>query len=600
MLPTALAGHFEQCPDCQAGLATLSDTDDTLIARLRGPAVADPFLEEPECREALVRAAEVAAGTVPIFGGGKGDRHHLPERPGGCFAQMVPVPFSSPETSEPSLPKQLGEYQLIERLGSGSMGTVYKAQHNRLDRAVALKVLPRSRSDDPRAVVRFEREMKAIGRLDHPHIVRAYDAREIDNRLVLVMEYVEGLDLRKITRRLGRLAVADACEIARQAALGLQAAHENGLVHRDIKPSNLMLTPEGRVKLLDLGLARIHGGLSQFSRPSDVASPTDSPAAKMGLSPSAAQVGNAGFSRMGAGEPPEGGTMNVADEDLTGTGQAMGTADYMAPEQASDSRAVDIRADIYSLGATLYRLLSGRAPFGGPEHQGTLEKMIAHRQEPIPPIRQLCPEIPDGLAGVLDRMLAKSPEDRYSTPAEVAAALMPWCGGADLPALLQRAIATEERPADAAAKPLLSPNAGDSVAEKPQPLAASQRWRSILTLVGLFLLGGVLGFALGIAIRITKDGHVYLVNVPEDSESTVHKDGSVDVKLAGAGESGKATTASPAAELKALEGSWDVVRIEKGEAASLMLPAPPKRRPDPLTTQWTSRALTDYVLRASR
>ena len=119
-----------------------------------------------------------------------------------------------------------------------------------------------------------------------------------------------------------------------------------------------------------------------------------------------------------------------------------------------------------------------------------------------------------------------------------------------------------------------------------------------LTLVGLFLFGGVLGFALGIAIRITKDGHVYLVNVPEDSESTVHKDGSVDVRLAGAGESGKATTASPAAELKALEGSWDVVRIEKGEAASLTLPARPK--PDPLTTQWTSRALTDYVLRASR
>ena len=141
------------------------------------------------------------------------------------------------------------------------MGTVYKALHNRLDRVVALKVLPRGRTDDPRAVVRFEREMKAIGRLDHAHIVRAYDARGIEGRLVLVMEFVEGLDLRRLTRRLGRLGTADACELARQAALGLQAAHEHGLVHRDIKPSNLMLAPEGQVKVLDLGLARFHGGL---------------------------------------------------------------------------------------------------------------------------------------------------------------------------------------------------------------------------------------------------------------------------------------------------------------------------------------------------
>ena len=134
------------------------------------------------------------------------------------------------------------------------------------------------------------------------------------------------------------------------------------------------------------------------------------------------------------------------DDELTGTGQAMGTADYMAPEQASDSRAVDIRADVYSLGATLYKLLSGRAPFGGPDHQGTFDKLLARRQEPIPPIGQLCPEIPDGLAAVLDRMLAKSPEARYATPAEAAEALSPWCAGADLPALLQRAVASPPSP----------------------------------------------------------------------------------------------------------------------------------------------------------
>ena len=167
--------------------------------------------------------------------------------------------------------------------------------------SLRLKVLPPASADDAHAVARFEREMKAIGRFDHPHIVRAYDAREIEGRLVLAMEYVEGLDLGRIVRRLGRLARADACELARQAALGLQAAYEHGLVHRDIKPSNLMLTPEGQVKVLDLGLARFDA------------------------------------------EPP-------ADEEMTGTGQVIGTADYIAPEQVADSRSVDIRADIYSLG----------------------------------------------------------------------------------------------------------------------------------------------------------------------------------------------------------------------------------------------------------
>ena len=265
-------------------MATLSDIEDTLIGQLRGAAAPEPFLDESECGRAIAKAKGVAAENGD--GVGKGDSPHLCEAPEGPFRQMGTVPFSPPETSQTSLPAQLGEYRLIERLGSGGMGAVYKAVHNRLDRVVALKILPRARTDDRRAIVRFEREMKAIGRLDHPHIVRAYDAREIEDRLVLVMEFVEGLDLGKIVRRLGvgkgdrsnlceapgtdrRLVgpfrqigpvpFSDACELARQAALGLQAAHEHGMVHRDVKPSNLMLTPEGQVKLLDLGLARLVG-----------------------------------------------------------------------------------------------------------------------------------------------------------------------------------------------------------------------------------------------------------------------------------------------------------------------------------------------------
>ena len=343
----SVAKHLESCPDCRADLTTLPDAEDTLVSQLRRPAVAEPYLAEPGCHEAIARAKAVWDA--------------------GAMADQTA------DGSAAAFPRQLGEYQLIERLGSGGMGAVYKALHNRLDRVVALKVLPRGRAEDAKAVGRFEREMKAIGRLDDPHIVRAYDAREIDGQLVLAMEFVEGLDLGRIVRRLGRLAAADACELARQTALALQVACEHGLVHRDIKPSNLMLTPQGQLKLLDLGLARFHA------------------------------------------EP-------AAEEEMTGTGQAIGTADYMAPEQASDSHTVDIRADVYGLGATLYKLLSGRAPFGGPDYHGSLDKMLAHLQEPIPPIRQFLPEIPDKLWAVLDRMLAKSPEERYSTPAAVAEA----------------------------------------------------------------------------------------------------------------------------------------------------------------------------------
>jgi serine/threonine protein kinase len=195
------------------------------------------------------------------------------------------------------------EYKLLAELGKGGMGTVYRALHTKLDREVALKILPAERTKDPEAVDRFQREMKAVGKLEHPHIVRATDAGEQDGTHFLVMEYVEGLDLSELVQVIGPLPVADACEVIRQAAVGLQAAHEHGMVHRDIKPSNLMLAANGRVKILDLGLAL--------------------------LDPQRGDVDDEGGGR-----------------DLTSDGQIMGTFDYMAPEQAGDSHGVDIRADI--------------------------------------------------------------------------------------------------------------------------------------------------------------------------------------------------------------------------------------------------------------
>ena len=393
-----LDSHLDGCPDCQAMIVTLDDADDTAIGRLRMPLSGESVLAEPQLQDALAAA--------------------------------MGMPAPAPESAD--MPQMLGEYRLIEELGRGGMGRVYKALHTKLDRVVAIKVLPGGRARDDHATNRFAREMKAVGRLAHPNIVHAYDAREIDGTAVLIMELVDGLDLAEIVRRCasnpplppgegrgegsanllsvtgrraeveGRatsqssgtrppakagtpaLPISDACELIRQTALGLQCAHESGLVHRDIKPSNIMLARSGEVKLLDLGLARF-------------------------------------FAESGAD------ASSASHEEMTGTGQAMGTADYMAPEQASDSRTVDIRADIYSLGCTFYKLLTGRAPFSGPEYRTTLDKMNAHVHQPAPPVRQIVPEVPEQLATVLDRMLAKEPAARFATPAEVAEAIATFC-----------------------------------------------------------------------------------------------------------------------------------------------------------------------------
>jgi serine/threonine protein kinase len=265
------------------------------------------------------------------------------------------------------------------------MGIVYRALHTRLKKMVAVKVLLTDRVQDPAAVARFHREREAVGKLDHPNLVRALDADEVEGVHFLVMEFCDGIDLACLLRRRRRLPVADACELVRQAAVALHYAHEHGLVHRDIKPSNLMLTQAGQVKVLDLGLALLQGSLS-------------------------------------------------ADARLTTAGLIMGTLDFMAPEQASDAHAIDSRADIYSLGCTLYCLLTDRAPF---QEAGTpLQKIQAHAQAPVPPVRQRRPDVPEALAAVLDRMLAKEPDRRFTTAAEVAVALRPFTAGSDSSELL--------------------------------------------------------------------------------------------------------------------------------------------------------------------
>jgi len=294
--------------------------------------------------------------------------------------------FVGNPNSQSAAPQFIRDYQLLEKLGQGGMGAVYKALHTKLNKTVALKILPSGLERDELTLARFKREMKAVGQLHHPNIVAAFDAGEDEGCHFLVMELIAGDDLSQLSSFHGPLNECDACEIVRQAAVGLQEAHEHDMVHRDIKPSNLMLEVRKRkrkttasVKVLDMGLALL----------------TDA----------------------GGGN------------DLTSTGQLMGTLDYMAPEQADDTHTVDIRADIYSLGATLYKLLTGSPPFEGKRYNTTVKRLMAIlNDEPVPLIKRR-PNLSKEVCEVVNKMMAKSPADRYASPEELAEALAPLAEG---------------------------------------------------------------------------------------------------------------------------------------------------------------------------
>jgi serine/threonine-protein kinase len=273
----------------------------------------------------------------------------------------------------------LEDYLLLDQLGEGGMGQVFKARHQRLNRVVALKVIRPECLASPELVERFRREVQAVASLSHPNIVAAQDARQVGRTLLLVTEYVEGTDLQRLVEKSGRpLPVGQACDYVRQAALGLQQATANRLIHRDIKPSNLQVTTDRRVvKILDMGLARL-----QAEAPGEAAG-------------------------------------------LTKAHTVMGTPDYIAPEQIVNPRAVDCRADIYSLGCTFYFLLTGRPPFGSVERWE--EKLVCHQKVEPQPIEQVRPDVPPQVGAILRRMMAKQPGDRYAAPAAVADDLAPYC-----------------------------------------------------------------------------------------------------------------------------------------------------------------------------
>ncbi|HVA48496.1 MAG TPA: protein kinase [Pirellulales bacterium] len=276
-----------------------------------------------------------------------------------------------------------GDYLVLDKLGEGGMGQVFKAEHRRMKRIVALKVLPPQATHSKGLVERFYKEVELAARLCHPNIVTAYDAGESHGLHYMAMEYVDGCDLSSHIKASGPLSVEQAMNCVVQAARGLEFAHAEGIIHRDVKPSNLIVNSRGVVKLLDLGLARIE---QSFAAP------------------------------VAAGQA-----------ELTTSGQVLGTVDYMAPEQSYDSRTADHRSDIYSLGCTLYRLLIGSPPYVG---ETMLQKLLAHREQPVPSLREARGDVPPALNELYRRMMAKSPDERPQSMREVIVALEALLSGA--------------------------------------------------------------------------------------------------------------------------------------------------------------------------
>jgi serine/threonine protein kinase len=269
----------------------------------------------------------------------------------------------------------IGKYKLLERIGVGGMGQVFLCEHMFMKKRVAVKVLPPAKADQPAALGRFYREARAAGSLDHPNVVRTQDIDQDGNLHFIVMDYVDGPNLLEVIKRSGPMDVSRATYYMRQVAAGLDYAFRSGIIHRDVKPGNVLLDRKGTAKILDMGLARF------FKDHAD--------------------------------------QLTIKYDDKI----VLGTADYVAPEQVANSHSVDIRADIYGLGATFYFLLAGHPPFP----TGTVsQKLLWHRTKEPTPIRQIRQDVPEGLAAVLGRMMAKDPKARYQTPAQLVAELEPW------------------------------------------------------------------------------------------------------------------------------------------------------------------------------
>lgn len=495
-----ISDHLDDCNVCEDTIVGLDQTNDSLLESLKSVRPGDHGYVSPHEKNADYELAVAAA-------------HQLNQ--------------GQDSNAEPSLePTRIGDYEIIATIGCGGMGSVFKARHMRLGKQVAVKILPWRKMRSPDAVARFNREMRIIGQMDHPGIVTAFDAGDEQGTHYLVMELVEGIDLGQLTRLCGPIGVADACELIRQSASGIQYAHQQDVIHRDIKPSNLMLTSDQKVKVLDLGLATL-------------------------------------------------GSLDGTVDELTTVGQLMGTLDYMSPEQLG-SEPITSCSDTYSLAATLYKLLTGSAPYSRVDCDTPLKKLRAIACSSPTPIRERCDTIPPDLAELIDRGLVENPAERFESVADFASQLEPFCRDANLKKLLDRA--TEAKNSQAAVPRSLpvglqpdskhsraaSPGSPTRIA-KPKSKRQTTSWRHRLAtaLVSIAMLG--LLAAGGIVVYIqTSTGQVVIESEVDDVKVVLLKNDQPSKELVV--EHSSKSTRLFAGEYKVLiEGDSDSMVVENGD-----------------------------------
>ncbi|MEO1524658.1 MAG: SUMF1/EgtB/PvdO family nonheme iron enzyme [Planctomycetota bacterium] len=419
------------------------DAEESLLRGLDGW-VGDDFEAESHCGRALAK--------VRAFGDTCGDSQG----------------DTQPKTQDKTACSRVGPYTLLGFIGQGGMGRVFKAKHVRLGRVVALKVLSSSSSLKSQTTKRFQREMRALGRIDHPNIVTASDAGVRDGVHFLAMEFVDGISFAEILRHEERLETADACELIRQTAVALAAAHAIGMVHRDIKPSNLMLTMDtegrARVKVLDFGLAL-------FRNESDFT------------------------------------------DELTHTGQVVGTLEYMPPEQCLNSHNVDHRADLYSLGATINKLLCDGSPFQETQSELTpMQRLLRRVEEPLPSIATRRPDLPNGLVELIDHLLQEDPERRSNSADVIAKELAAYCTGHQLERLFHRL-----------PRPPVDTDLGYlTVAANTVPPSKTHSLGSRFGIIAAALLAiGLVGFGLSRSARPAKSNSAPIANRGSDLTPTI-------------------------------------------------------------------------------
>jgi serine/threonine protein kinase/WD40 repeat protein len=484
----AIERHVEECDSCCQQLKGVPDDSFVSLVRQSKPSSPVPSGE----------AAPVLDRGTPTWG------------PDDTWSERA--------TELPSALRDHPRYEVLERLGHGGMGVVYKARHRLMERVVALKILNPRLLDKPASVERFRREVRGAGQLSHPNIVTAHDADHAGDSHFLVMEYVPGISLARLVEEQGPLPVATACNYIRQASLGLQHAFECGMVHRDIKPQNLMVVSgepakgaaraAQQVKILDFGLARFVSEAAE----------------------AVGQVDNL---------PEASGKVEILPHvRLTQASTLMGTPEFMAPEQAVAAHAADIRADIYSLGCTLYYLLTGHAPFPA---GSAGEKLQAHLQQTPRPLHEVRPDVPVALAAVVDRMLAKDPAERYQKPADVAEALAQWI----------KEPATDPQPAPAGKPPRRRP---------PWWLRMAGAVAACVVLMVLagFVIPPVHDWWMTVIRIATNRGELVIDNDDEDIEVTIKQAGADPVVVVV--QKGTQRTL----ELTAVNGEIDVKELRTG------------------------------------